>query len=289
MSAATSTLSDSDFIYGYLTEYLDGELQPQEMERYDRLLKSLGEEATPVAYQAARGRLQLTMQSYYLKEADLQALHGNIIDPEVQDKDEQLRIAQLSRKETFGVWRRRTIMGSIIIGLLAYLGWSLWPVDKVPFRPLEFFGWEAVAMIENPMTRLDLPTSERSEVINYLQNYPGAEFVPPVLETLGDGWAIEGTAMFNYDLTGRDSIKVAVVQYINTDLDEKMFHFSYPGSLADLPSSEPGNIRGLIYQTYTSDDLNIIAWQHTSGVVSMLTGFRSAPEMAELAIQGGGI
>ena len=47
-------------------------------------------------------------------------------------------------------------------------------------------------------------------------------------------------------------------------------------------------MRGLIYYTYASDDLNFIAWQSGNQVVSMLVGRRSAPELAELAVSGSG-
>jgi hypothetical protein len=62
-----------------------------------------------------------------------------------------------------------------------------------------------------------------------------------------------------------------------------MFHFAFPGELRDMMKSEVGNVRGFLYQTYDSDDFNIIAWQDREGIVGLLIGQRGAPEMAGYA------
>jgi hypothetical protein len=95
------------------------------------------------------------------------------------------------------------------------------------------------------------------------------------------GWQIDGATVIDYEVA-----KVAAVMYERggAKTKELFFFFSFAGELSDLPASEPGNMRGLIFQTYASNELNLVAWQVAPGVVALLVGRRSAPELAEIAL-----
>lgn len=155
------------------------------------------------------------------------------------------------------------------------------PNKQRKFEALEYLGYESLALDEEPEGRLDLPSQELEEISQYLGAYPNLDFKPLVMKPIGKGWDPEGATVIDYEVA-----KVAVVKYRNTELKENIYHYSFAGELKTLPKSEPGNYRGLVFQTYASDQLNIIAWQQESGMICFLVGRRSAPELANLARTG---
>jgi hypothetical protein len=278
-SSGAQELSGQDLVYGYLSEHLDGDLSPAMATKYEELLKAQGS-SLPERFQALRGKLQLALQSYYLKESELQELRALVQDPSVTATIENVQIEKLGRGEVVSTLLRRAALVAVAAAVIAGLVWKFGKGQEQTFKPLEYLGYEALAMEEEPTGRLNLPTQDGKEINRYLTTYPGLEFKPMVLKPL-TGWQPDGATVIDYEIA-----KVAVVQYGNTTSKEKLFHFSYAGELADLPKAEPGNMRGLIFQTYASDELNLIAWQSSPGVVSLLVGRRSAPELAELAVAG---
>ena len=69
--------------------------------------------------------------------------------------------------------------------------------------------------------------------------------------------------------------------------NEHLHHFMIPGKMSDLPyKGEDADYRGLKYRVYGSDKLNLVVWQDTPEMVSVLAGHRSAPELAEMARTG---
>ena len=133
---------------------------------------------------------------------------------------------------------------------------------------------------ESKEERLNLPTNEIGEIKDFFKNNPDLAYTHKVL-SLPPAWEPDGASVIDYEVA-----KVGVVQYHNKETQEKLFHFAYPGDLSDLPEAETGNKRGLIYQTYSSDSLNLIAWKSAPTVVSIMAGRRSAEELAELAVLG---
>ena len=138
-----------------------------------------------------------------------------------------------------------------------------------------------MAFDEDSEGRLDLPSTELNEVSEYLSAYPGLDYKPLVMKPIGKGWEPEGATVIDYEIS-----KVAVVKYRNSESKDTLYHYTFAGELKDLPKSDPGNYRGLIFQTYASDQLNIIAWQQEPGMLCFLVGRRSAPELANLARTG---
>ena len=276
-----STLSPQDFLLAYLAEYLDGDLPAHLKAKVEALVKAPGQEDIPAHFQAMRGRLQLAMQSYYLKENELTDLRSLVQDPSVKATQENIRIDQLGRGEMLSTLLRRLVLVAIAALIAGGLVWKFGPKRDQKFKPLEFLGYEALALEEDPRDRLDLPSVDMKEIRQYLAAYPGLDFTPRVLNQLPADWKPEGATIIDYEIA-----KVALVQFANVQSKEKLFHFSYSGSLKDLPPAEPGNMRGLIYQTYSSDDLNLIAFEGPPGVVSIMAGRRSAPELAEVALEG---
>lgn len=281
MATTADALSNEDFFYSYLAEYLDGELSGPAAQRFDEILKSAGKAAIPEHFRAMRGRLQLALQSHYLKEDETQVLRALVQDPEVKMTQENIRIEQIGRGEWVSTWLRRIALIVVLFAVIGGLAWKFLPRSGPVFKPLEYLGYEALAMEEDTQGRLDLPTTDIKEIRQYLGNYPGLEYKPRTLKTVPERWQPRGVSVIDYDVA-----KVAAVVYTNVENKEKLFHFSFIGNLSDLPSAESSTMNGIKFQTYGSDQFNLVAWQHGYGVVSLLVGRRSTAELFEIAAQG---
>jgi len=280
MAFSPTQLNDADLLYGYLDEYLDGELTPDILAKIEPLLKTPEFAGLPDRFQALRGKLQLAMQSYYLKEEELGVLSALVVPQGDKQKAEATSIEVLSRKNTHSVYLR----AGVLVFMVAAISASIWKFGRhkeQKFKPLEYLGYEAQAMDEDAQERLNLPSHDAKEVRQYLESYPGLEFKAQVLHVLPTGWQVDGATVIDYEVA-----KVAAVLYERGGgkNKEKFFYFSFAGDLSDLPSAEAGNMRGLIYQTYTSNELNFVAWQPVPGVVAILAGRHSAPELAEIVL-----
>jgi hypothetical protein len=274
-----AAMNDEQFVYAFIGEYLDGELAEADRKRMVGLLESPKYANLEKRFKNARGRMQLAMQSYYLKDQEMNALKALVEDPSIRATHEAEKINQLERKEFSGNLRRRIILIASLVAIVAGLVWLLREPPRKKFEPLQNLGYEALAMDGDPAGRLDLPTDDIGEISGYLKKYPGLTFEPQILGNLGDGWVPKGASMIDYE-----EAKVALVYYAKGD--ESLFHFSYAGSLSELPKADAGNRGGFIYQTYASNQLNMIAWQHTPDVVSMIAGYRDAQTLADIAKHG---
>lgn len=282
--AGAQDLSSDDFFFGNLAEYLDGDLSTEAQARFEAMLKEAQYSTALEAFKVRRGQLQMAFQQYIVTEADLGALRGMVRDPVVVATQEAVKIEALGRGELINTLFRRLVVVALVAGALGYAFWKFGTPREAHFKALEYLGYEAQTLeAEKSDGRLNLPSSDLKEIKQFFSTYPGLAYSPKVLKQLPGGWQPDGATVIDYEIA-----KVAVVQYTNKDTKERLFHFSYGGELSDLPAAEPGNMRGLVYQTYASDDLNFIAWQAGNHVVSMLVGRRSAPELAELAVTGSG-
>lgn len=282
MGFSPSELSNQDFLYSFLAEYQDGDLPAELLAKYETELKAHADVGTAaVQFQAMRGRLQLAMQSYYLKEDELTALHALVQDPSAAATEEAVKIERLGRGVAISTLLRRVTLGAIAVGAAGFVYWKVNGGKEQKFKPLDYLGYEAAAMEEDAQQRLNLPTHDPREILQYLNTYPGLDFKPRMLHSVPAPWQADGATVIDYEIA-----KVVVVMYENPSTRDKLFHFSWAGELSDLPKAEAGNMRGLVYQTYATNELNLVAWQISPGVVSLLVGRRSAPELAEIAVTG---
>ena len=281
MTKTAEGLSNEDFFCGYLPEYLDGDLPGPLAMRFEEMLKAPGHALVPQQFQAQRGRLQLNMQSFYLKETETQVLRAMVQDPSVTVTKENMRIEQLGRGELINTWLRRISLAAVVLGIVGGLTWKFMPRSGPAFKPLEYLGYEALAMEEDTQSRMDLPTNDIKEIRQYLASYPGLDFKPRSLKAVAERWKPIGVSMIDYEIA-----KVSAVQYLNIENKERLFHFSFAGKLSDLPKADSSTMDGIKFQTYGSEQLNLVAWQHDSGVVSLLVGRRSTAELFEIAARG---
>jgi len=282
MAAPLAPKNDQDLFYGYLAEHIDEEL-PEALRASFLKVAAAPENASTVdTFKQKRGRLQLTMQGYYLNEREASRLRSLIEDSAVRETREAITIDQVGRWELIGDLRRRfsiTVIAALLIIALVYF---FTPSRLPPFDALSYLPQEALLLEDSPGSRLDLVSSSLEEVALFLASYPALGFQPSVLKPMGGGWAPDGAAVIDYE-----THKATVIQYFNPSFNESMFHFTYAGDLKSLKSSEMDTVRNLSYQSYVlPKELNIIAWQADDGLVNMMIGRRRPKELAGYAADG---
>ncbi|MCX6123546.1 MAG: hypothetical protein NTV34_02175 [Proteobacteria bacterium] len=195
---------------------------------------------------------------------------------------EASEILDIERSELVSNIIRRTSLTALVMGVIGASIYFFMPAASEKINVIEYIGYEAVAMEEDPDGRINLPTNDLEEIRQFIGNVPGLMFKPQALKPLF-GWIPEGVSIIDYDVT-----KVIAVMYKSPDRNnEHLHHFMFQGTLQDIPyGGEEADYRGLRYRTYASEKLNMLVWQFAPGTVSVLAGHRSAPELAELARMG---
>src|SRR5690606_29701522 len=117
MSYNPADLSDQDFLIGYLSEYLDGDLPESLRARFEDILRQPGQEEIPQHFQAMRGRLQLATQSYYLKENEIAGLRALAQDPESAANQEAAKVESIGRSEKIGALRRKAVLLVLVLAI----------------------------------------------------------------------------------------------------------------------------------------------------------------------------
>ncbi|MBI2602879.1 MAG: hypothetical protein HYW48_07480 [Deltaproteobacteria bacterium] len=213
-----------------------------------------------------------------LSNEETRELRLKISTEEIQKNLEVLKIEELTRQEGFKAQSRRWMILSFIIVVIFGVFYSYFHTEKIGFDPVQSLAWEALHF-ESGQTgaRLLLPSSDEEELRQYLEQYPGLNFKPFLLQ-LGAAWELRGASIIDYEVA-----KVAVVQFVEPQRKENVFHFTFAGRMDQVPPSEAGQSGTLSYRAYGSQKINLIVWQHDENTLSMLAGHLSAPDLAGLA------
>ncbi len=272
-----SNLTDEELVYGYLGQYLDDELPEDIKTQFEKAIGTHPDELKD-KYRQARGYFQVALQSCALSDQEIRNLYRLVEDDASRVNHEAESIAWMGKAETVrNIVHNGTFLGILLLTIFGMF-YYLTPPSQPPFNALETLVYEALAMEEDQENRLDFPTSSLEEAQEYITRYPDIGFVPNNLSSIGGGWEVDGSSVIDYDIA-----KIVVVQYRNIKLNEKLFIFQYSGKIEDLPPADPGNMNGLLYQTYGSDDINVIAWEIQDGIMGFMVSHQSAPEMAKMA------
>lgn len=280
MAQKTAALSDEEFLFGYLSEYLDETLPSDQRKRFEDIAQRLKLDGLATDYGIRRGRLQIEAQRLYLDEKHMHDIHDLVEDDAARANHEAHDIDDVGRSELKGNAFRFvvliTFLGLMIFGAIKFFG----PEKKAPFKALDSLIYEAIVMAEDAEGRLDFPTDKLSELNTYFKRYPELGFAPKEMREPGADWELNGGTVIDYEVA-----KIMAVQFAGKNSREKLYLFLWDGKLEQLPKSEPGNFQGLVYQTYASDKWNIVAWQAAPGVTGMMVGHRGAKDLAELAFK----
>ncbi len=280
MAFKISDLSDQEIFFGYLSEYLDGDLPSDVVQGYAKVVKS--QEQDIQNYQAARGNFQMAMGQIVAAEPLKHKLRNFIQDDRIRETIEAIEIQDIEKSMRTSQIVRRSVLVTGICAIIASVFYVLLPQTSEKINVIEYIGYEAVAMEEDPDGRINLPTTDPEEVKQFVQQIPGLLFKPQILRSL-PGWMTEGVSIIDYEV-----VKVVAVMYKSPERNnEHLHHFMFPGVMSSMPyKGEEADYRGIRYRVYASDKLNLLVWQMSPDMVSVLAGHRSAPELAELARLG---
>jgi hypothetical protein len=271
-------LDDQDFVYAYVTEYLDEQLPPEQKERFDKLLTDDQLATLPTDFGIKRGQLQIALQKLYLDESQIHQLHTLVEDDAARADHEAHDIEDLGRWELWGNSLRLVVLMILLAGVVGGTYYFLAPPPKAAFNSLEALMYESMVMMEEPEERLDFPTESVAELRDYFRRYPDLGFRVHKFESPGSKWGLVGGSVIDYEVA-----RIVAAQFLNRQNGEFLFIYMFEGQLDDLPHSEPGNQDGLVYQAYASSALNVIAWQVSENVLGMVMGYRGAPDLAQVA------
>ena len=280
MSANKTELKGEDLFYSYIADYLDGELPRSLQTQFDALLASKQKELE--SFQANRGKFQSALGDVGGSEALKHKLRNLVQDDQVRATIEASEIADVERSELWSNILRRSVLVAVVLGLLGAAVYYFMPERLGNFDVIEYIGYEALALEEDPEGRTNLPSSDLEEIRQFVGAIPGLEFKPELLRPI-KGWNPEGVSIIDYDV-----MKVVAVNYVSPERsNEHIHHFMLPGKLSSMKfKGEEADYRGIKYRVYGNDKINIIVWQQSADMVGALAGHRSAPELAEMVRMG---
>ncbi|MEZ4743149.1 MAG: hypothetical protein R3B45_12010 [Bdellovibrionota bacterium] len=273
-------LSEQELFLSHIVEYMDDNLPNEIANKVSDYGKK--NEAEVEKFQKIRGELQFSLQSLYLSEDELLEIRRYIRNEEERHNMDELRIVNIEKKERWTHWRRQLGFILMTLAIILIAIYVLSPPPKTKFDALQSLVYEAMSNEENTSADLHLPSDDLQDIKDFFDKNPQFQEKPKVLGPLENDWKVDGVSIIDYDIA-----KIAMVRYSNKELGESIFHFTYQGNLSDLEKSQQGNIDGFTYQAYASDKMNIIAWQSSEHLVSMIIGHRATDELAKLAIGGG--
>lgn len=275
--ANQTELSGDELLFGYMSEYLDGELPSAVTPLFVDTLKD--KERFVGDFQSMRGRFQVAMGQLVAPEPLKHKLRNFMQDDQLRETMEASEIQGIERSEIFSNILRRATLTALVLGLIGGGIYLFMPKASEKINVIEYVGYEAVAMEEDPDGRLNLPTNDLEEVKQFIAQVPGLAFKPQALRPL-PGWVPEGVSIIDYDVT-----KVIAIMYKSPERNnEHLHHFMFQGTMRNIPySGEEADYRGVRFRIYASDKLNMLVWQLAPDMISVLAGHRSGPELAELA------
>jgi hypothetical protein len=280
MAQNKAVLSDEDFLRSHLSDYLDEDLSAPNRQKFDEIATRLGMADIATDYGIRRGRLQIEAQRLFLSEKKMRAIHELVEDDAARANHEAAEIEEVGMSEMKGNAARFIAMAAFFAIIFGGLYYFFKPVAKPSFNALNSLIYEADVMNENSDGRLNFPTDRVEELNSYFAKVPELGFEPKAMKALPSDWKVAGGSLIDYD-----GAKITVTQFLNTTSNEKQYLFFYLGKLEQLPKSNPGNSNGLVYQSYGSSNLNVMAWQAEKDVVGMLIGYRAPKDLADFAMK----
>jgi len=280
MAKNNAGLSDEDFLRSHLSEYLDEGLSSANRQKFEDIAKRLNMAEVATDYGIRRGRLQIEAQRLYLTEKKMRAIHELVEDDAARANHEAAEIEEVGMSEMKGNAFRFSALAIFFILIFGGLYYFFKPADKPSFNALNSLIYEADVMNENSEGRLNFPTDKVDELNSYFAKLPELGFEPKPMRALPADWKVTGGSMIDYD-----GAKITVTQFQNSATSEKQYLFFFLGKLDQLPKSTPGNSNGLVYQSYGSSNLNVMAWEPEPNVTGMMIGYRAPKDLADFALK----
>lgn len=279
MANSRSTLSDEDFLLSHLSESMDETLSSADQAKFHEIAKKLGKTTVVNDYGVRRGRLQIEAQKFFLSEKKMHSIHDLVEDDAARANHEAAEIEEVGMSELKGNALRFILIAGFFTLLIGGTYFFFRPEPKPTFNALNSLIYEAEVMNESSEGRINFPTDSIDEANGYFKRIPELGFDAKPLKALPADWKVSGASLIDYD-----GAKITVTQFQNVSSGERQHLFFYLGKLNQLPTSTEGNSRGLVFQSYASSNLNVIAWQSQPNVVGMLIGYRAVKELADFSM-----
>lgn len=280
MAQNKAVLSDEDFLRSHLSDYLDEGLSSANRQKFDEIANRSGVADIATDYGIRRGRLQIEAQRLYLNEKKMKAIHELVEDDAARANHEAAEIEEVGLSEMKGNAFRFIALAAFFAILFGGLFYLFKPTPKATFNALNSLIYEADVMNENSEGRLNFPSDKVEELNQYFAKLPELGFEPKPMRALPADWKVAGGSLIDYD-----GAKITVTQFQNVTSGEKQYLFFYLGKIDQLPKGPVGNSNGLVFQSYGSSNLNIMAWDAEPNVVGMLIGYRAPKDLAEFALK----
>jgi hypothetical protein len=277
MANRKTALSDEDYLLSRLSESMDESLGASDQARFSEIAKNLGKVDVVTDYGIRRGQLQIEAQRLFLSEKKMHAIHDLVEDDAARANHEAAEIEEVGLSELKGNALRFVMIAGFFLALIAGLYFYLRPEPKATFNALNSLIYEADVMNESSEGRINFPTDSVDDANAFFAKIPELGFKPKPMKALPSDWKMLGASL-DYD-----SAKITVSQFQHAGTLERQYLFFYLGRLSQLPKSTEGNANGLVYQSYASSNLNVMAWQSQPDVVGMVIGYRSIKDLAEFA------
>ena len=256
MSYQPSNLTDEELVFAHLDDYLDESLAPSLAQRYAECLARVGGEIS-AKYRKARGSLQLVAQELQVTEGQMHELLTYIVDDSTRAVHEDRGISHMERSAMFGSMLRSVlIFGSIIAVVAAAVYYLVAPGKKNSFDLFSALRWEVESMEKDDAPHWNYPTENLEDALIYLKRQREMGFTFDGIRPPGDGWHVDGVTVLDYDET-----QIPLIHFVKDTIPGGIYLFFARGNLAQLPPSDPGNRKGLLYQAYGTDTMTLIAWQ----------------------------
>lgn len=268
--------------YSRLDKYLDDQ-QNQNTSEIKELTSKLDVDKQNTLleeYSSLRGKLQYIFGDISISHTQIAELIALGEDPGKMALREARKMEQVRKAERSNViFKVLNIVGLIALLAAGAYFLSISRVNEDEFRPLNYLGWETEAFEYDATGRLDFPIADIEEINGFLGSYRQLGFSPVVITPSRQSLRVKGATVIDYEPR-----KVAVVIYNDhARSDDILALYSFKGRLKDLPKADKGNSSGLIYQTYTSDKYNIVAWEADEETIGLIVGRMSAQDLAEFA------
>ena len=196
MASQSSNLSDEEFFYSHLPEYLDDQLSEADKARFEGL-KTDQFEQIHTDYGIAKGQLQLGMQKIFVDDHLNHELHVLVEDDAERANHEAGDIEEYGKLEVWGGVLRGSLIAAFVALIVGLAYYYLGPKSKPSFSALDSLVYESVVMIEDPQGRLDFPTNSLDELRDYFSRYPDLSFRVRSLKSPGPEWDLEGGSVID--------------------------------------------------------------------------------------------
>lgn len=172
---------------------------------------------------------------------------------------------------------QRWLFAAILLVIAAAFFYTYFARRELGFDPIQALPYEALMMEEDRELTMDISSSKIPDLESFFtKQKKDFDFSPYIIEVPKE-WEAQGSSIIDYDF-----VKIAVTRFHNSSVDKSLFHFVFAGRLEELSPSSQGRLDHFLYQTYTSDKMNVIVWQHNPGTLAMLVARLRFSELAQL-------